>query len=146
MDSKRGGEATFACGIACSAVFGYLFLVSGAWWAVFPLVFAGILPTVDGMITVYRDRVISGKSKDSAGIETEKQVLRVAQRESGKLTPAIVALNSDLSIDDAEKVLSNFVTRGYASMNVQNDGRIVYEFLEFLRPPRVRLRESVVRA
>ena len=64
----------------------------------------------------------------------EKQVLKAAKKNDGKVTPALIALDSSLSIEQAETVLLSFVKRGYATMEVTDSGQIEYRFAEFLPP------------
>ena len=61
----------------------------------------------------------------------EKEVLKIAQLEQGRVTPAMVALKSNLTTQRAEEVLQKLAKSGYAAMEVTEDGRVEYEFPEF---------------
>jgi ribosomal protein S25 len=61
----------------------------------------------------------------------EKEVLKLAQIEQGIVTPALVALKTNLTADRAEKILQNLAKRGFTLMQVTEDGRVEYEFPEF---------------
>jgi predicted transcriptional regulator len=64
--------------------------------------------------------------------QSERSVLRIARTEAGRLTPSLVVVNSNMSLEEAEKTLESLVSKGHAVMLVQENGRIVYEFSEFL--------------
>jgi len=51
------------------------------------------------------------------------------------VTPALVVLGSELTIEEAERALDALARKGYASMRVSDDGRVEYEFAEFLSRP-----------
>ncbi len=82
------------------------------------------------MIKERKAKKITPDQDDTA---SEKQVLLVAQQENGKVTPALIALKSDLSLDRAEKILEKMVKLGHATMNILDADRIEYEFPEFSR-------------
>lgn len=62
----------------------------------------------------------------------ETQILQLARRFRGRLTPVELASNTDLSLEEADKALEDFVRKGYAEMEVTDAGSIVYEFSGFL--------------
>ncbi len=63
----------------------------------------------------------------------ERIVLKLARKFHGQLTPLELAANSQLSLDDADSALENFVRKGYANMKVTDEGLIIYEFPGFLQ-------------
>jgi len=63
----------------------------------------------------------------------ERTVLKLARKFHGQLTPLELAANSQLSLDDADSALENFVRKGYANMKVTDEGTIIYEFPGFLQ-------------
>ena len=62
----------------------------------------------------------------------ETQILQLARRFSGKLTPVELASHSNMSLEEADKALEEFVRKGHAEMTVTESGSIVYEFSGFL--------------
>ena len=54
------------------------------------------------------------------------------EENKGVATPGEVALEGDISIDQAKEALEKLVTGGYADMKVRKTGVIVYVFPEFL--------------
>jgi hypothetical protein len=62
----------------------------------------------------------------------EKVILRTAKKNRGVATPGEVALEGDISIDEAKSALEKLVIGGYADMKVKKTGVIVYVFPEFM--------------
>ena len=74
-------------------------------------------------------REISGSSsRDSV----EKVILRTAKKNSGVATPSEVALEADISLDDAKKNLEQLVSSGFAEVRVNKKGTLVYVFPDFM--------------
>ncbi len=131
---QKSAEASLTSGIVFTLVFGVVWFTTKQWFWVFPLAFAGLMPAAEGLRKLLSGRKRTANSAGDDNAEAEKEILRIAQREKGRITPALVALNSFLSIERAESILENLAKKGYASMHVTEDGRIEYEFPEFLPP------------
>jgi len=105
-------------------------------WALFGASFGGLLPAargVAGMIEARSSAPAAKKiSERERAVENERSVLGLARQRGGRLTPALVALDCPMGIEEAESVLDGLVKNGHASMRVRDDGRIEYEFSEFL--------------
>lgn len=136
---KKSGGEEFIGGATLIAVFGLLYLTTHQSFWLFPLFFAGLPPVIRGVQRLYARRAVERqrraeipKTNDSDGM---RQILRIAQANKGKVTPAVVTLNSNLSLEDAERLLQEMTAKGYAAMNVTDSGRIEYEFPEFMDPP-----------
>jgi hypothetical protein len=133
---RRGVQSSIVTGAIFTVVFGVVWAMNpGSWFWVFPLVFAGVLPLVNGLQRLGGERRQEPKRVADRTLSQEKQVLQAARDEGGIVTPTIVALKTDLSIQEAEKVLEGMAQKGYAAMHVTESGRLEYEFPEFL--PRV---------
>jgi Predicted membrane protein len=65
--------------------------------------------------------------------DPEKTVLRVAKKNGGFVTPGEAALEGELSVDEARKLLEKMATKGMAEMRVRTSGVVVYFFPEFAR-------------
>lgn len=89
----------------------------------------------------YRDALLHGygfppartvghtkKKKDSI----ERVILRSAKKNHGRTTPSEVALEGDVTIDEAKKNLDSLVTKGFAEMRVTKSGTIIYFFPDLL--------------
>jgi len=116
----------------------YWFLAPGEkpWWIIAIAVFAGLLPAARGLSGMITSRTSAPAAKKigerERAAENEKAVLRMARDRGGRLTPALVALDCDMGVAEAEFVLDGLAKKGHASMRVRDDGRIEYEFAEFL--------------
>ncbi len=62
---------------------------------------------------------------------TEKTILKIARRNSGSVTPGEVAIESNLSLDEAKRELDRLAGAGAAEIRVRASGVIVYFFPEF---------------
>jgi hypothetical protein len=123
------------CGIAVG-LYSFHF-VQG--WIIPVAILFGVLPVVGGIRRAVRDaedrrqekldsleqkRSLENGRRDSL----EKTVLQIAKNHRGVVTPAKVVLESDLQLDEAEKVLQGLAARGYAEMRVKDNGTIDYRF------------------
>jgi hypothetical protein len=107
-------------------------------WAIFAALFAGVLPAARGLTGLVAARrsapALQKQAESERALETERSVLRVAREKGGRLTPALVALDCEIGMDEAERVLDGLARKGHASLQVREDGRIEYEFSEFMQP------------
>lgn len=136
MSKNRSGWEAVTTGFAIAAVFGFLYLRGGSWIWIFPAVFAGLLPMMDG----FRRVIAAGQQRKAQFAQTqrrpeqmEREVLQIARDRGGVVTPSLVALETSLSIAEAEQVLGDLASRGHAGIEVRADGRIEYEFADFMR-------------
>ena len=133
--SSSGWDSVIT-GFVIAAVFGFIYLRSGSWVWLFPAMFGGVLPMLDGgrkVLAEQKRRPSPRVAEKQRTEEMEREVLRLARDRGGVLTPGLVALETSLSIADAERVLDGMASRGYAGMEVRDNGRIEYEFAEFRR-------------
>lgn len=134
-DGRKSGGEEIIGGVTLVTVFGLLFLSTHQWFWLFPLCFAGLPALLRGVQRVYSQRALlrqrRAEAPRDAEAESTRQILRVAKENHGKVTPALITLNSALSLEEAERLLQSMTSKGYASMNVTDSGRIVYEFPEF---------------
>ncbi len=61
----------------------------------------------------------------------ERAVLRVAERNQGRVTPVQVAAASDWTIDEVSEKLEAMVKKGLCEMRVTKRGTVIYRFAEF---------------
>lgn len=117
-----------------------IFISRGSWgWSrFFPLLFIGFILVFGNVFNSLRTRNLRERNESEREEEDEKllekHVLKAARKNNGMLTPALVALDSPLSIEQAETILQSFVKRGYATMEVSESGQLEYRFAEFLPP------------
>jgi hypothetical protein len=133
---RRSAEASITSGAVFTVAFGLAGILTQQWWFIFPLVFAGILPLAEGLRRLRRERLPPKQVEEQpqallTSAAAEKQILLAAKEEKGIVTPALIALKTELTIQEAEKLLEEMARKGYAMMHVRDDGRIEYEFPEF---------------
>ena len=63
---------------------------------------------------------------------TERVILRLAKQNQGILTPTEVALEANISIEEAKKNLETLVSKGFAEIRVRKSGTIVYTLPEMM--------------
>jgi len=132
MGKRSKSTEALVTGLVFTAGFGTALALTGVWFWIFPLMFIGVLPAVkglQGMISNREKKVDPLKQAASA----EKEILQLAKSEGGTVTPALAALHTSLSTEEAEEILQSFVKKNYAVMQVTDDGRVEYEFPEFRR-------------
>lgn len=72
-------------------------------------------------------------NRSSGKTETvEHVILRTAQKNHGIATPAEIALEGNVSADDAKEQLEKLVDKGFAEVRVRRSGTLVYVFNDFL--------------
>jgi hypothetical protein len=78
----------------------------------------------------------------------EQRLLDLAYTTDVKITAPALAYHAPCSIEDAATVLDDLAARGRVSMDVQDDGSIVYEVLgrQRMSPPRPALAPAIPRA
>ncbi|OPA73580.1 hypothetical protein BVG16_27595 [Paenibacillus selenitireducens] len=58
----------------------------------------------------------------------EKLILKLAAEKKGYITAAEISLNSNLSLDDASKMLDDLKAKGACILRVSDNGTYVYQF------------------
>ena len=129
----KKAESRLAGGVACSLVFGGLWVFTGSWFWLLPLGFIGLAPTIEGLLALKRVRAARAGELPAAP-DPEHEVLRIARAQGGRVTPSLVAVETSLSLAVAERVLDGMARSGHATVAVTDDGRVEYEFREFLPP------------
>ena len=91
---------------------------------------------VRGLFKILDDSSRQRNFQKEKAVETaqypERAILQAARDRQGKVTPALIALDSNLSIEEAEKALHYMASHGYATMEVTENGSIEYIFSDFL--------------
>ena len=70
--------------------------------------------------------------RETGGDSVERVILRTAKKNNGLATPALVALEGDISLEQAKKHLDQLASKGFAEVRVSKSGNIVYLFPDFL--------------
>jgi hypothetical protein len=63
----------------------------------------------------------------------EHAILRIARANRGTVTPAQVAVESEWTLEQAQKALEKLAAGGHADMRIRDSGVIEYRFVEFER-------------
>ena len=71
-----------------------------------------------------RHRSIRGSRRESIEKSTERQLLEAIERK-GEVTPARAALQTSLTVDEAERLLSDLAQRGHLEVRVEGS-KLVY--------------------
>ena len=133
MGKKDKSTETFLTGLVFTAGFGVVLGLSGGWGWILPLMFLGVVPLMkgaQGLVSRWRGKRITPHERETL---TEKEILRLAQEEGGRVTPALIALKTHLSTAKAQETLERLVKNNYATMDVTSEGRVEYDFPEFRR-------------
>lgn len=78
-----------------------------------------------------RDQYTGGNTGPRRKDTLEKTVLRLAKKNKGYATPSEVALEGDITLEDAKKELERMASEGYAELKVSKSGVLIYVFPEF---------------
>jgi predicted transcriptional regulator len=62
----------------------------------------------------------------------ERTILKLAKANKGILTPTEVALEANISMDEAKKSLDELVSKGFAELRVRQSGTLVYAISELM--------------
>jgi predicted transcriptional regulator len=62
----------------------------------------------------------------------ERTILHLAKQNKGILTASELALEANISMDDAKKALDTLVTKGFAELRVRKTGTLVYTLPELM--------------
>ncbi|MDR2738634.1 MAG: TM2 domain-containing protein [Treponema sp.] len=62
----------------------------------------------------------------------ERTILRLAKQNKGILTASELALDANIPIDEARKVLDTLVSKGFAELRVRKTGTLVYTIPEMM--------------
>ncbi len=63
---------------------------------------------------------------------TEGEIFRLADEMKGRLTLSDIVIATNLSLKEAERVIESMVDGIHVTMEVQDSGRVVYEFPEII--------------
>ncbi len=85
------------------------------------------------------------RARRKRGLEkTEREILKMIARKNGRITPEEIAVNSDMTIDEAKDHLERLCENGAGELQVTESGRLVYVFFGFLNPEEKKTAKSVL--
>lgn len=124
-----GGLGVFGI---CLALF---ILHIGPGWLLGIGIFMGVFPMIKGLRLIVRERenrrIEDRERGASRERSTQRAVLELASRNRGVVTPVALALSANVAIEEADKFLQDMAARGYAEMNLRENGTIEYIINEF---------------
>jgi len=88
-------------------------------------------------------RHVGGGAASDRRETIEKIILRTARKNGGFVTPGEVAIEGDVSVDQAQAALEKLAAKGYAQMRVRTSGVIVYAFPEFFQDGKTDFEEGI---
>lgn len=119
-----GGAGIFGVCVALTV------LHIGPGWLLLVGIFLGAFPMVKGLRLIVREReerqLETRETQENRVRLAQQAALQVASRNRGVVTPATLALASSLAIDEADRCLQDMAARGYAEMNLRDNGTIEY--------------------
>ncbi|MCP4701035.1 MAG: hypothetical protein GY862_29905 [Gammaproteobacteria bacterium] len=74
------------------------------------------------------------KKRRKSGERMERELLKLVAAANGRITPAEIAVNSGLTLKEAEEHLSHMCRGGNGELQLTKDGKMVYVFFGFLSP------------
>ena len=75
---------------------------------------------------------LPGSTRSPSKDSIERVILKTAKRNQGVAMPAEVALEAEISLDDAKKQLEKLVSKGFAEVRVSRTGKLLYVFPDFV--------------
>ncbi len=129
---ERRNANRIPVGIAGTIGFGAALVFTGIWWMAIPLTLIGLIPLTTGIAGLFRKKEKLPAPDDTRKKDIEKEILKLASRSKGKITALQAASETTLSIDEAKQTLDDLVKNGYASLEVEENGLLVYEFPELI--------------
>ncbi|MBE2190318.1 MAG: hypothetical protein KGZ71_03355 [Desulfobulbaceae bacterium] len=90
----------------------------------------GIVPLLGGLLLF---RKVKKSEKDTNLEFTERMILSLASKNKGILTAFHVAENTTLNSEEAKNILDQYVIKGHARIEVNDNGGIEYHFISYLK-------------
>lgn len=91
----------------------------------------GITPAAGGF-WLCRWTVKTPRVKREDTDKLENQILRLAEKRNGSLTPIELAMETSLSVEEAKKQLESWANQGVVTIKVAENGALVYHFTGIL--------------
>ncbi len=106
---------------------GFLIVLSDGWavdifWA---WMLTGVAPLIGGTGMI---RGVNQRTKRLIHQKSERDILRLAAQNQGRLTAHDVAMNTPLSLDESKQKLNTMQENGHVHLEVSEQGAIVYLF------------------
>ena len=96
-----------------------LTLAQGLWWLIF--VFGWMIFPAFGLLVRGIAGLTEGSDRPAVANPGERQLLEALQRR-GELTPAQAAMETSLTVDEADKMLEDLAAKGHLDVKVRGGG------------------------
>jgi hypothetical protein len=96
-----------------------LTLAQGLWWLIF--VFGWMIFPAFGLLVRGIAGLTEGQDKPAVANPGERELLEALQRR-GELTPAQAAMETSLTVDEADKMLEELAAKGHLDVKVRGGG------------------------
>lgn len=115
-------------------VFGFVILVGGLLGIgedqseeghILGILALGLVPMAVGSFLIYR--VVAGLAREKREA-LERELLELAARSGGRLSPSVVARETSLTLDEAKRKLDAIHLAGHCRTELLDDGTMVYLF------------------
>lgn len=144
MQKKTGGSSWLGCLallVGLVLIFSLLPLLVRFGWAFLILAAAG------GAYWFWHNKNKARQQQRQAELDiretAEKNVLQIAARNEGLITPMELVLASDMNLEEAGELLEQLRKKGYAKLRVAENGSYVYELNGLLTPQQKREAEKL---
>jgi hypothetical protein len=91
--------------------------------------FLGILPTAAGFLICRRMKANARHRKID---KDEDFIMMLATQHNGRLTPAELAMHTDMSVAQAQNLLEQYTIQGITSIGISESGARVFHFRELI--------------
>jgi len=106
-------------------------------WVLIPFFFMGLFPLISGLRSLVAEGIAAPALKRTSikdrKLAAERNILRLASSRGGILSPALVSIETGLSLEEAQASLDAIVGKGHAELRILESGRLEYAFPEFER-------------
>ncbi len=134
---KRSGFDEFISGLVIAAVFSVVYITTGKWFWLFPAGFGGLIPMLTGIKHMIANASLPKRNRDQETrqlkADLERKILQVAKNNDGLVTPAVAALETGLPLEEMDSFLGSMASKGYARADIEESGRMVYVFQDFVK-------------
>ena len=135
--SGKSGFEEFITGLVFTVIFSVLYITTKGFWWLFPAGFAGVIPMLSGVRKMVANRALPRQTREQESkqlrADLERKVLQVAKDNNGTVTPAMAALETGLPLEEMDTFLGSMASKGYARADVEDSGRMVYIFQDFVK-------------
>lgn len=133
----KSGFEEFTTGLVMAVGFTVAALVTKIYYFLIPAGFAGLIPMLSGLRKMISNASLPKKNREQESrqlkADLERKILQVAKNNDGIVTPTVAALETGLPLEEMDSFLGSMASRGYARADVEDSGRMIYVFQDFVK-------------